>query len=99
MADNKEKISIEVAYVGEGQQAIILIEVELGTTVVEAIEKSNVLKLFPEIDNLEGRVGIFGKLVTLTTILKEGDRVEIYRFLKIDPKVARRMRAQNTKIK
>jgi uncharacterized protein len=40
------------------------------------------------------RIGVFGRVVSSTTLLRDGDRVEIYRALKIDPKEARRRRAR-----
>jgi putative ubiquitin-RnfH superfamily antitoxin RatB of RatAB toxin-antitoxin module len=89
------KISIEVVYAAEHRQAIISLVVDPATTVLQAIERSKILTVFPEIVILEGRIGIFGKLVSLTTTVKEGDRVEIYRLLKQDPKEARRARARS----
>ncbi len=89
-----QKISVEVAYAGNHKQAIIPITIERGTTVLQAIEQSQILLFFPEIIALEGHVGIFGKLIPLETSLKEGDRIEIYRSLKQDPKEARRKRSQ-----
>jgi putative ubiquitin-RnfH superfamily antitoxin RatB of RatAB toxin-antitoxin module len=78
---------------------LIPLLIPLGTTVLEAIERSGILQRFPsiQVDSLSNRVGIFGNIVPLETKLKEGDRVEIYRPLILDPKEARRLRAKKQK--
>jgi hypothetical protein len=65
-----------------------------GATVREAIELSGLLAERPEIDLASNRVGVFGRLKGLDDMLRDGDRVEIYRPLKADPKEARRRRAE-----
>jgi putative ubiquitin-RnfH superfamily antitoxin RatB of RatAB toxin-antitoxin module len=55
------------------------------------------LEQFPEIDLGLNKVGIFGKLARTDTMLRDRDRVEIYRALIADPKEARRRRAQAAK--
>ena len=65
-----------------------------GSTLHEAIRQGGVLVAMPEIDLATCRVGVYGKLTTLDTVLQEGDRVEIYRPLIADPKESRRRRAQ-----
>lgn len=85
---------VEVAYAKSEEQVILLINVDEGCTVQKAIETSCILQRFPEIDLSQNKVGIFGKVVDLETVLREGDRVEIYRPLIIDPKQARRARAK-----
>ena len=87
-------LKVEVAYALPGQQVLLELEVEEGTTVREAIERSGLLSRFPEIELARGRVGIFGNRVDLETALREGDRVEIYRPLVADPKENRRRRAR-----
>ncbi len=87
-------IAVEVAYARPDRQLIVPLEVPEGTTVAEAIELSGILKEFPEIDLKRNKVGIFGRLTKLSTVLREGDRVEIYRPLIADPKAVRRARAQ-----
>jgi len=61
-------------------------------TVQEAIEQSNILERFPEINLAVNKVGIFGKGVKLDSLPVAGDRIEIYRPLIVDPKEARRRR-------
>lgn len=60
--------------------------------VLEALQQSGLLHEFPEIDNLQIVVGIWGRQVGLKHLLRDRDRVEVYRPLRVDPKVARRER-------
>ena len=89
------KISVEVAYATPEKQKILAFEVEEGTTVFQGAEQSGIVNEFPEIDLAEAKMGIFGKGVRnpQEEVLREHDRVEIYRPLIIDPKVARANRA------
>jgi putative ubiquitin-RnfH superfamily antitoxin RatB of RatAB toxin-antitoxin module len=68
------------------------LEVPDESTVEEAIKLSGVLKLYPEINLGTQKVGIFGKIATLETTVKEGDRVEIYRQITVDPQTVQRRR-------
>ncbi len=86
--------NIEVAYADQTQQALIGLQVAPGTSVLEAIYQSNILTQFSTIDLSYYKVGIFSEIVTLTTRVQAGDRVEIYHPLLIDPKVARKQRAK-----
>jgi hypothetical protein len=90
-------ITIEVAYAAARGQTVLRLRVKSGTTVGEAIKQSGILEQFPEIDLGLNKVGIFGKLARTDTILRDRDRVEIYRALIADPKEARRRRAQAAK--
>lgn len=87
------EILIEVAYALPSRQIILPVKVTTGTTAAQAVEASGVLQKFPEIDLAKNKLGIFGKLVKMDTLLREHDRVEIYRPLIADPKQARRQRA------
>jgi len=73
------------------------VEVPAGTSIVQAIAASGLVRACPEVDPNTMRVGIFGKLKTLDTVVREGDRVEVYRQLTADPKQARRRRVQKTR--
>ena len=90
---------VEVAYATVEQQVIIPIQVKPGTTLIEAIKVSGVLEQFPEIDLDSSKVGIFSKISKADTVLREKDRVEIYRPLIADPKESRRKRAEKKKSK
>jgi putative ubiquitin-RnfH superfamily antitoxin RatB of RatAB toxin-antitoxin module len=61
-------------------------------TVADAVRQSGVLQTHPEVVDLS--VGVFARLVTWDTLVKPGDRIELYRPLLIDPKEKRRMRAK-----
>ena len=96
----KEKtIPVEVAYAKKDQQVIIPLQVKPGTTVIEAIQLSGILAQFPEIDLEKNKVGIFSKISKTDAVLREKDRVEIYRSLIADPKESRRKRAEKKQSK
>ena len=84
---------VEVAYAMSDKQSLISLEVEEGTTIKEAIEASDVLDTYNQIDLTRDKVGIFSKFATLETVLREKDRIEIYRPLIADPKKVRKERA------
>jgi uncharacterized protein len=88
-------LSIEIVFASCQDQIVIPISVHPECTVHQAIVLSGILKHFPEIDLSQQRVGVFGRFVQLNDHVCAGDRIEIYRPLKIDPKQARRKRAQN----
>ena len=88
---------VEVAYALPDKQSLVSLEVEKGTTLKEAIEASGILDSFEQIDLTKDRVGIFSKFATLDTVLREKDRVEIYRPLIADPKQVRKERAAKGK--
>ena len=85
-------ILVEVAYATAESQQIIALNVMLGTTVTQAIALSGMVNVFPEIDLSVNKLGIFGKHVNAETVLKQFDRVEIYRPLIADAKEARKAR-------
>jgi len=97
MGDKSETIPVEVAYGRPDEQALVSLDVPVGASVREAIQRSGLLEHFPEIDLEQAKVGIFGRISTLDTPLRERDRVEIYRPLIADPKEVRRRRAAEGK--
>src|SRR5690554_846829 len=92
-----EFISIEVVYGTPERQMILNISVPPGTTVEQAIALSRMKDYFPNMVVEPSRVGIWNKTCKLSDIVKEYDRVEIYRPLIADPKEARRRRAEQAK--
>lgn len=86
-------LHIEVAYALPGRQVVLSLEVAPGTTVHEAVLRSGIERRFPGLDMAASPVGIFGRRVKRDAIVKDGDRIEIYRPLAADPKAARRKRA------
>lgn len=85
-------LEIEVVYARPEQQVLIQVSVPDGSSVRDAIVRSNILS--DELDLETLAVGIFARRVTLDYILKTGDRVEIYRPLTMSPVDARRWRAK-----
>jgi len=88
-----ERIHIEVTYARPERVFCVSLELAAEATVADAIRASGLLEQCPEIDLAKNRVGIFARLCRLEESLADGDRVEIYRPLKVDPKEARRRRA------
>lgn len=89
-----ELMVVEVAYATPTRQVVIALEVDVATTVAAAIYQSGILQEFPEIDLTVNAVGVFGDHAHLEDQLQPGDRVEIYRVLRVAPKEARRRRAR-----
>ena len=87
-------VRVSVVYASPAQQFVRNLELPAGATVADAIERSAIVAAVG-LERVDARqVGVFGRLVDATTVLRDGDRVEIYRPLKIDPKEARRQRAR-----
>ena len=91
-------IKVEVLYALPQEQTLRVVNIPSGATLSEAIKRSGMLELHPEIDLSSNKVGIFGKLSKLDTVLREKDRVEIYRPLIADPKEVRKRLAEEGKI-
>src|SRR3989338_4324857 len=92
-----EEILVEVAYALPQKQEVLSLKIRSGAAVSEAIDRSGILRDFPEIDLASAKVGIYGKLVKLDAVLRDKDRIEIYRPLIADPKEIRRKRAAEGK--
>jgi len=88
-------MKVQVVYAQVFNQKVMNLQVPEGTTLSFAIQKSGILECCPEINQHTQVVGVYGEVIYDPDcyILDEGDRVEIYRPLKIDPKEARRQRA------
>ena len=91
MAD-AEQLHVEICYATPTLQVRKSIQVAAGTTVQQAILQSGVLQECTAIDLTVCRVGVFGKLKELDAVLRDQDRIEIYRPLIADPKDSRRRR-------
>ncbi|MFI4917923.1 MAG: RnfH family protein [Legionellales bacterium] len=89
-------VNIELCYVSQ-KQTIVHLRMALpgGATVADGVMASGISLTHPETKDLP--LGIYGKQVTLDTVLKEGDRLEFYRALTRDPKETRRQRARSDK--
>lgn len=87
------QMTVEVVYAFPRRHTWLTVQIEEKKSVQEVITQSGILIYYPEIDLTRQKVGIFGKLVSLDTLVKDGDRIEIYRALIADPKAIRRQRA------
>jgi putative ubiquitin-RnfH superfamily antitoxin RatB of RatAB toxin-antitoxin module len=85
-------VIIEVAYALPDEQFLCEETVAEGTTVGEALKASKLLKKFPDL-NIDS-VGIFSQEVSLDRVLREGDRIEVYRPLIADPRERRRKQVE-----
>ena len=92
-----EAINIEVVYALPQEQLLFGVQAPAGTTVAQALRLSGVLERYPEIDLEKNRLGIYGKLSAPDAVLRDHDRIEIYRPLLADPKEVRRRRAAEGK--
>lgn len=92
-----ETVTVEVVYALPEKQELIRLKLMAGTTAGQAIVASGLLDKYPEIDLDRNRIGIYGKLANLDAVVRDSDRVEIYRPLIADPKQARRKRAEQGK--
>ena len=88
------EISVEVVYALPSGADLRQVRLAAGATAADAIRAAGTLERHPGLDLAALKVGIFGGTVALDTPLKNGDRVEIYRPLQVDPKEARRRRAE-----
>lgn len=86
---------IEVVLAMPEKQELIALDLAAGATVAEAIEQSGIVAMFDGFELDTAKVGIFGQKATPEQELHDGDRVEVYRALLIDPKEVRRQRARD----
>lgn len=83
-------MKVGIAYALPKRQVWFDVELPEGATIQDAINRSGILKQFPEIDLEKQKVGIYTKLSKLDSVLTDGDRVEIYRPITCDPKTVPR---------
>jgi len=88
---------VEVAYALPEKQMIVPLQVSQGTTAIQAVNASKIAAHFNDLQLEAAKLGVFGKAVKHDQVLREGDRVEIYRPLLVDPKESRRARAAKVK--
>jgi len=90
-------ISVEVIYALPQRQELIRLKLPAGSTLQQAVQSSGLLEKYPEIDLARNKVGIYAKLGKADTVLRDRDRVEIYRPLIADPREVRKQRAAEGK--
>ena len=86
------EIAVEVVLASPGRTLLKQLTLCAGSSVADAIAAAGLGE-----DNLlvdPQRLGVFGRRVPPEHVLRDGDRVEIYRVLQVDPKEARRRRAR-----
>ncbi|MDP2833059.1 MAG: RnfH family protein [Pseudomonadota bacterium] len=92
------QIHVEVVYGRQYRQKVAQVILNEGATLREAVERSGLLAEFPEIDLAQNKLGIWNKLAKLDAVVRDKDRVEIYRPLIADPKEVRKQRAAEGKV-
>lgn len=93
-----EMLRVEVCYALPEKQELVTVTVPEGATLQQALEASGLLAKHPEIDLKKNKFGIYAKLSKLDSLLRDRDRVEIYRPLIADPKEVRKQRAAEGKV-
>lgn len=85
-------VKVELVYVTAEKKTVhMTLDLHHGATVFDALSASGIYQTYPETRDMP--VGIYAKQVSLEQVLQEGDRVEIYRPLVLDPKEKRRQKA------
>jgi len=82
--------AIEVVYAAPDRQRVVGLPLTDGLTALAAVRLSGLLEEFPELDPAQLTLGVWGRRVPPGERLRPGDRVEIYRPLRFDPRAARR---------
>ena len=92
------QIQVEVVYGRQDRQKVVAVTLNEGATLREAVERSGLLAEFPEIDLEKNKLGIWNKLAKPDAVVRDKDRLEIYRPLIADPKEVRKQRAAEGKV-
>ncbi len=93
-----ETIKVEVCYAQASKQELVSVKLPVGANLQQGLEASGLLVKYPEIDLKKNKFGVFAKLSKVDTVLRDGDRIEIYRPLIADPKEVRKQRAAEGKV-
>lgn len=88
--EKPDRVHVEVVYALPERQWLVELTLVAGATARVAVQAAAAQDLLPDIDAQNCRIGVFGKMVADDRVLADGDRVEIYRPLKADPKEVRR---------
>ena len=92
-------MKIEICYALADRQELVTVNLPEGSTALQAVEASGLLQKYPEIEpGGLNKLGVFAKLVKTDAVLRDRDRVEIYRPLIADPKEVRRQKAAEGKV-
>ena len=93
-----EMLNVEVCYALNDKQEVVRVRLAAGASLQQALEASGLLGKYPEIDLKKNKFGIWNKLSKVDAVLRDKDRVEIYRPLIADPKEVRKQRAAEGKV-
>ena len=91
-------MKIDVVYALPDRVELVKLDLVEGSTLLQALERSGLLQKYPEIDVRKNKFGIYAKLTKPEAVLRDKDRVEIYRPLIADPKEVRKQRAAEGKV-
>ena len=91
--NDQQTIRVEVVLAMPERQELVALEITAGSNIADAIARSGLPGMFEGFELDPEKVGIFGQKASLEQVLRDGDRVEIYRPLIADPKEVRRQRA------
>lgn len=89
-----DRIAVSIACAEAGRQTVLPLELPAGTTAAEALERSGIFARHPGLDPAGCAVGVFGREVPRSYVLRDGDRVEVLRPLADDPRERRRKLAR-----
>lgn len=90
----RPELRVTVVYCAPGCEDVSELSLPVGATAADAVGAAGVLERHPEVATTAPTVGVWGRTCALSRRLEDGDRVEIYRPLSVDPKEARRVRAE-----
>ena len=97
-----DALRVQVCHALPYEAFLETLAVPAGSTIAHALAASGLGARFPALQAAiaagEARVGIFGKVKTPDTVLRDGDRIEVYRPLQADPKESRRRRAKHREL-
>lgn len=91
----RQMLKCEVAYARPDRQFVVTVELGAGATARDALLASGLIDVCVEVDPATAVYGVFGRVVRSDHLLHDGDRLEIYRPLKADPRMARRGRVKS----
>lgn len=97
-ANDPATIRVDVVYARSERQDLVSLNLPAGATLKDALDASGLLQKYPEIDLAKNKFGIYAKLSKADAVLRDRDRVEIYRPLIADPKEMRKQRAAEGKV-
>lgn len=90
---SEARLCVTVVYSPTAREVLeVSLELTAPCSVLQALQHSGLLAKYPEIDKQQAAIGVWGRKAPRDQLLRDKDRVEVYRPLRVDPKVARRER-------